>query len=192
MILRGRVVYDAITKKHRIKNMIDSRGNLLLDDFLVVDYVTSENIPTTMLGDKKVAVRPDVFFHRYQYIAEVNINSTLGARGMSQDLLQAYDKEKIFPHEFSVHFFNTFLVVEIIPVSERSEFLVLAPQKPKKGDVENMAGLMASMTVTGIFSSISSNPELQVTLGMKIDKLLAFLRSGVGKKKILGIFDIFN
>ncbi len=186
MILRGRVVYDAITKRRRIKNIIDSKGNLLLDDFFVIDYVTNENLPKTMLGDKKITVRPDVFFYRYQYVAEININSTL--RGASQDLLRAYDEDKTFPYEFSVHFFNTFLIVEIMPVSSDSEFLVLAPHKMEEGVVEEMAGVMASMVVGGIFSEVSSDSELQVTLSVKVDRLLSFFKSGVGKKKTFGIF----
>jgi hypothetical protein len=157
------------------------RGSL--DDFIVSDYVTTENIPQINLNGIDVKAVPSIFFKDCQYLTSIDINEIL--EGTNDDFVTAYKDERIFPYDFSIHFFDAFIVVDIFPRSMKTEFLVVAPLRKKIGIAQIMPGMAASIAMTSIFSTISSDPMAQVALYMKLDKLSEYLRSGAGKKKIL-------
>jgi hypothetical protein len=182
MLLNEKELKAAISRKKPLSKLFDSQGNVFIDDFQVADYVEA-NLIKSVVNERGEPCKlpPSIFFNDYNFIKEIDINQTL--KKANDDFVSEYSKARIFPLSFNVHLFDSFLVVEIIPDSPHTEFLVL---KPNGKDPFRESAAMTSL------STVLSTHEITiVSLYLKIDKTLEFLRNGTGKKKV-GIFGMFG
>jgi hypothetical protein len=184
MTLKHELVLDAITKHRPLGKLFESAAGRLLDDYVVRDYVTNENIPEINLNGVQAKCPASSFFKGHQYLMPIDIQELL--QHFDSQLVGEYHAQKRFPLEYTIHFFDTFIVAEIMPRSLRTEFVVVSP--PNQGGDEILGGLMASTAVTALFSAISQDPGAQLALYVKLDELLEYFRTGLGKKKRFGIF----
>lgn len=187
MLLKHDLVLDAITKSRPIGKLFNSTVGNLLDDYVVSDYVTTDNIPEIKLnGNHPAKLDAQSFYDKHQYLMPIEIGDTL----KKFDFVNEYREQQVFPFEFIVHVFNTFIVIEIKPYSLNTEFVLLSPVHKYGNDGLEaiLAGLMAAASVTGIFYAISKEPRAEVGLYIKIGQLLEYLRTGLGKKKRFGFF----
>lgn len=178
------LINHAIIRKKPIKNLISSTIGDLLDDYVVSDYVTTEHIPEIICDGNSAKESARRFFKKYRYIAKLDISAIL----IKYDFSSQYQLFKKFPHEFSVNFFDTFIVVEIEPNTLDTEYVVISPQIKNGNNSldQRLEGVTAAISITSIYSSL--NPGGLVALHVKIGELLEYLRSGHGRKKRFGIF----
>jgi hypothetical protein len=187
MILDNGLVYDAIVKKRPLSKLFNSNVEELLDDYVVQDYVTSENIPDVEINGHPGKTPVSVFYEKYRYLMEAEINDALKRYGYES----AYARQVHFPYKFKVHLFDTFLAVVItLRDSNNTEFLVLSPQQPPGDDplAEALSGMTAALTLIPLFKAVSEDPGARVALYIKVGQLLDYLHTGKRKKKRFGIF----
>lgn len=183
MILGHELILDAITKKRPVGKLFKSAVRTSLDDYFVSDYVTTDNIPKIILDGNPAKLDPRSFFEKHQYRMPIKIDGIL----KKFNYVKGYQTQKKFAFDFVAHFFDTFIVIEIMPNSLEAEFIVLSP--PNKFDDDNFAeGLMASTSIMAFLHGLTGEPGAQVALYMKVDQLLEYLRTGLGRKKRFGIF----
>lgn len=187
MLMKHELVLDAITKSRPIGKLFNSTVGNLLDDYVVSDYVTTDNIPEIKLnGNHPAKLDAQSFFDKHQYLMPIEIGDTL----KKFDFVNEYREQQVFPFEFIVHVFDTFIVIEIMPSSLKTEFVLLSPPNKTGDDVLGgiVGGLVAATSVAAIFYAISKEPRAEVGLYIKFGQLLEYLRTGLGKKKRFGFF----
>lgn len=187
MILDGGLVYDAIVKKKPLSKLFKTNVEQLLNDYVVQDYVTSEKIPDITINGHPGKMPVSVFYEKYRYLMEVEIDDVLERYGYESQ----YARQVHFPYKFKVHFFDTFLAVVItLRDSNNTEFLVLSPQQSPGDDplAEVLSGMTAAFTLIPLFKAVSEDPGTRVALYIKVGQLLDYLHTGKGKKKRFGIF----
>lgn len=185
MILNQKLVHEAISKKLPTKKLINKESRLLLDNFFVQDYVVTEKIPVATLDGLKMKLPPVIFYEKYQYQGEIETNEI--TKRLEEESLQFYDSKLFFPYEFSIHLFETFIAVEILPRTMQTEFLILSPSIKESGN-PLFDGTVSSLEMTAISAGLSSGPIAYLAVKAEIDNILEYLRTGLGKKKKFGLF----
>jgi len=156
--LRHHRLEKAIYERRPIAEML-GRASPLLDPFAVVDYVGHHQLDEARFqAADPVKATAQVFFEdqgAYQYTHDGT------AHGRSYNLAV----------------FATFLVLEIEPHTQRTQFLVLAPRQPAGAEGGAYIGLMASNAIADLERSLQSPSELE-HLWQDLDELLDWLAGG--------------
>jgi len=184
MILKSELVQKAVSKQRPIGRLFKSVAGELLDDYKVSDYITSERIPEAKLVGMSVKRSAEFYFENHRLIMSLRIDDLL--KYYDANFVKEYHAQKRFPHNFFVHFFDTFVVTEILPYSLHTEFLIIAPIVSDDNDI--IGGTMAGIAVVSLCHGITEVPNSQISLYVTVDQLLEYLRTGLGRRKFFGIF----
>lgn len=186
MILDNDLLMDSISNQKLIGKLIMSSVGKLLDDYKVNDYVSTDKIPEIKLDGTLMKSPASSFFERYQYITSFEIDEILSL--VPSEFANEFKAHKRFPFPHTVHFFDTFIVSEIMPYSLETEFLIISPDNKESEGLDFISGMFSGGAITALFSAIARDPGAQLALYIKIDQLLEYLRTGQGRKKLFGIF----
>lgn len=186
MILDNELLMKSIRNEKSIDQLFNSSISGFLDNVVVDDYVSSDKIPDFKFDNRTIKEPASYFFKKYRYITSFNVEDILSI--LPPEFNSDYKKHKRFPFSHTLHFFDTFIVSEIMPFSSETEFLILTPVTEDTGGADFLNGIMSGSTITALFSAISSDPSAQLALYLKVDQLLEYIRSGLGKKKFFGLF----
>ncbi len=75
-----------------------------------------------------------------------------------------------------MQFFDTFIVIEILPYTLETEFLIITPSVIENSEL--FTAMESSATITSLFTALSSDPVAKLGLYLAIDHLLEYLRTG--------------
>jgi len=184
MILNRELLNDAIGKKRPIRKLFKTDTGNLLDDYVVGDYVTTDKIPALERDGNGAKVSASSFFEEHQHLMRFEVDDIL--KTFDAGFVKDYHKQKRFPFEYTINFFDTFIVAEIMPSSLTTEFVVISPLNG--GQTELMNDVTAFTVVTTLCTATSREHGLQLALYINVDQLLEYFRTGLGKKKLFGIF----
>lgn len=190
MLLRDDLVNDAIYGKRVLGKLISSKAGSILDHCVVRDYFLRDQIPEVTTNKESSAPAVASFFEKHLFLRSVEIDDLLRKLegGNERDRLFArwYLEKKAFPFKYKIHVFDTFLLAEIVLDTALSEFVVIST--PLEEGNELVQGLKDAKLFFELATAMLSDPRLQITLFTKIGDLLEYLRTGIGRKKLFGIF----
>jgi hypothetical protein len=175
-------VAAAISSKRRIGKLFRSQFEGLMDAYVVRAYIANDQIPDVVVDGTPAKCPASSFFAEHRYLMPIDVNPVL--RTVTPQMVAEYNSAKGFQIEYALHFFDTFLVAEILPNSRQTEFLVIAPVN--SGDEGVIGGMMATTAVFDLLR-FAQDPYLRVALNAKMGQLLEFLRSGA-RRKLFGLF----
>ena len=172
MILSEAKVREVIESQSTVLQFVRSRlVHGLLDDYVVADYITSENIPEITVDGEPERLSVDEFFDGHRHLMRIIPEEILSH--FDEEIGNEYEKHTGFPYPFVLHFFDTFLVIEINPTTLETEFVVMAPMRPGEDDM--MAALRVSIAITALVSSVA-NSSSQLPMCVRADEILEHLR----------------
>lgn len=190
MLLRDDLISDAIRRKRALGKLISSKAGKILDHCVVRDHFVRDQI--SEVTKNKDSGRPAVapLFEKHLCLRSVEIDELLrklkGGSDLDRSFAEWYLERKVFPFKYKVHVFDTFLVAEILLNTTMSEFVVVS--NPQEEENEIVQGLKDAELFFKLATAMLSEPRLQMTLFTKIGDLLEYFRTGLGRKKLFGIF----
>lgn len=189
MILDHGMIYSAITNRTSLKELFKGSGMGSFSDYIIKDYVMTEHIPAVHVNGsetKTAKLLPADFYPQHQYFSSLDLHNIL----INYRYHGEYSKRKKFKQEFLIHFFDTFILIELIPGSLETEFLMLAPDIEVGDDQlqDRLMGMLAASSVSSLYLSISPDPSAIIGFYLKLGELLDILETGRKRKKFLGLF----
>lgn len=167
MIINIKTVNDIIKKRPQLNALYKPRlVSNLLGGFSISDYIPNDLIPTIINEFNETEKNsPSVFFKNRRYLCEIIPNKSIEKE--NPDFYRKFKENMSYENNFSIHLFDTFLVVEIVKSVLEKEFIVLTPNKSNP--------MECSSIMTTIIQEVLPNPIRQYHIYLEIDHLLTYL-----------------
>ena len=183
-MFRNDLIRQALNGDRRVDQLLQDKRNKALAEYILRDYVMPDQIPDIKLNGVEQKTPANMFFEQHRYLSCFDEASTL--EHFTEESVQEWWSEKLCPYRYSAHFFDTFIALEAIDSAKSKCFLVLSPDANAPTKV--MSGMAQSLAITHLFSALSDNPPAQIGFHYKVNEILEYFRTGLGKKKRFGIF----
>jgi len=208
MLLNDELVSDAINSRRPIGKLLSSDMTVfdVFNDYVVFCYFSDDYIPMTKINGIPTKTPASVLFNNYQKFFSIDIDTLIKKLSYEQErdpvtaeIVKLYQENKTFPFEYAIHFFETFVVAEIMPNSLKTELILITPDRGwratpltntpnARGGDESVGAVEAQLAVMAVSTAAIESKKLQLGLYFFLGQLLEYLRTGLGKKKRFGIF----